>query len=1128
MTFSVANGTALVAATTNDIPATFLTLRTDTNGKVSAWVYFPPDNSSPPDSTILAAAPSGTNAITVTVNEFVPRGHWTFNDTNTWVGEAGQLPLLTNNLVGIPSWSGNAVLVDSSSPALLAYNTVETNGQTNIDCQVGSVLFWFKPDWSSANMGGSGPGVLGRLIEMGNHNPDFAEGWWALYLSSDGTQLSFGTSANGIGMTNLTARISWYSNEWYQIALTYSPTGSALYVDGQLLANGTGVTHFPNAGELTNGFRIGSDGNGNNQARGAFDELETFGYPLAAANTATYSSEIPDWWEVKYFGRAGFDPGSGPSGVNLWWEYQFGRDPNVIDFVLSATGRYVNNNTVPVQINVLGGEPAFMTVVANTNNLVVMPDHQFDIDSNFTNVTWQPYQANVVAVLNSGDGNYNVWIGLRGIAPDGQITWQGTRITLDTVPPVLTIIDPTTGVVSQPAIQLQGCANELISSLTYDVSNAAGIWTNQAGYVTAQFCDTNLQAITTNWFQCYNVALSSNGVNLITLHATDPAGNTTTTNIGFTLEISTDTTPPVLAVIWPPDGAQISGSSFTLRAQVDDPMSTVSASIVDANGDTNTVQGLIEQSGLVWVKNLPLTNGANTLTVTATDAAGNASVTNLTLFQSSVSMTINALTHELLNQSSVSVSGTVSDVNCTITVNGMTATVNPNGTWTADQVPVSSSGTAIFDVAAYSEGVNGNVRRTAEKPSGNSGGGKVRANDDRDSNPAIVSSFDLQPVKVGLMSYLSNVSGQGHDSEAGEFVLMGYGTCPFWNAADLVNWTYQSGGSDWGYDFYSGAWNWYYMLQAPHAWFWNDPLPAGKDAYSAPWENTSASGQSGNSVAEKNMQARVMIEPQGQIAAGTVATYLVRAQAWDVISGRPLPPDLLQIQGVTLMPMTDADGTVRGARLLTASAGAMPEVTPMTLGSYSFDVKADEMNLQLAVDANRDGDISFDQPGQTNPDQTTAAKPYRFWINDSKESGDDESSGGADDQIPGQPSFGEDDNRNPIPYANYAHNQIQGRSDLVNLFPVALCLSNVLQWLPPTNGYEYHLVQGDSAIKFVYTSLTPANAFDYLTNTASTGYGTNFNEYAMSADTIQVPNILPASCWTPTGWRKSKPTAAWG
>ena len=150
--FTVTNGTAQLASTTNDTPSSTLALRTDSNGLASVWVYFPPANSNPPDSTIFVSAFSGTNATSIIVNEYVPLGHWTFNDTNTWIGEEGQLPSLANNVVGIPDWSSNAVLVDSSSPALFSYNVVEPNGHTNIS-QTGSVLFWFRPDWNS----GSGP-----------------------------------------------------------------------------------------------------------------------------------------------------------------------------------------------------------------------------------------------------------------------------------------------------------------------------------------------------------------------------------------------------------------------------------------------------------------------------------------------------------------------------------------------------------------------------------------------------------------------------------------------------------------------------------------------------------------------------------------------------------------------------------------------------------------------------------------------------------------------------------------------------------------------------------------------------------------------------------------------------------
>ncbi len=207
-------------------------------------------------------------------------GYWPFDNTNTWVGSAGQLPLVATNLVGVPSWSTNAVLMDSTNPVVLTYRDVETNGNANINLRQGTVRFWFKPGWSSTRAGGNGPGTDARLIELGSYNYAFTNGWWALYFSPDGDSLSFGTVTNGAGMANLTATTIWNSNVWHQIALTYTPTASILYVDGQVATTGPGVIYYPQATERANGFRLGSDASGSRQAKGTFDELQTFNFPL--------------------------------------------------------------------------------------------------------------------------------------------------------------------------------------------------------------------------------------------------------------------------------------------------------------------------------------------------------------------------------------------------------------------------------------------------------------------------------------------------------------------------------------------------------------------------------------------------------------------------------------------------------------------------------------------------------------------------------------------------------------------------------------------------------------------------------------------------------------------------------
>ena len=285
--------------------------------------------------------PNNCNSVTN-----VMLAYWRFDNTNTWVGEEGQLPILATNIVGVPSWGTNAVRIDTNTTAILKYHDVEpTNfAPANINCRNGTVQFWFAPDWDS----GTGPGSPGRLIEMGSQTS--TTGWWSLYFNTNGTQLIFGTQTNGLALTNLTVSINWTSNYWHQIVLTYSSNNSSLYVDGQPFAtNGLGANYYPNRNERTNGFCIGSDLNGNNQARGIFDELQTFNYPLDATSIATnyqtmYQMDrdgdgLPDIWEMDYFGHLGVIPNDDPDGdgLNNLQEYILGTNPTVNEIAQSGS-----------------------------------------------------------------------------------------------------------------------------------------------------------------------------------------------------------------------------------------------------------------------------------------------------------------------------------------------------------------------------------------------------------------------------------------------------------------------------------------------------------------------------------------------------------------------------------------------------------------------------------------------------------------------------------------------------------------------------------------------------------------------------------------------------------------------
>jgi hypothetical protein len=254
-------------------------------------------------------------------------GYWRFDNTNTWIGEQGQLPLVATNITGVSSWNTNAVEITAAN-AVLAYRDVETGScRANINLRTGTIRFWFKADWTSANAGGTGPQTEARLIEMGNEGT--SDGWWGLVIGSAGTNLYFGTQTNSVATlaTNVSAPISWSPGAWHQVVLTYSTNVSSLYLDGQPVAlTGAGVAYFPGPDIRLRGFTIGSSASGANQAKGAFDGLETFNYMLDTAliqtdyQTAINLDSDGDGWPNILENLLGTDPynyNSVPQGVTI-------------------------------------------------------------------------------------------------------------------------------------------------------------------------------------------------------------------------------------------------------------------------------------------------------------------------------------------------------------------------------------------------------------------------------------------------------------------------------------------------------------------------------------------------------------------------------------------------------------------------------------------------------------------------------------------------------------------------------------------------------------------------------------------------------------------------------------------
>jgi hypothetical protein len=309
--------------------------------------------------------------------------------------------------------------------------------------------------------------------------------------------------------------------------------------------------------------------------------------------------------------------------------------------------------------------------------------------------------------------------------------------------PLIVVTSPTNEIVSQPMIQIIGYYPTEIKAITFDVFNADGLNRSQVnginqGYVTSRFFDkkkqqanldrvrqtgsnrieqsrqslTNKSAkpvqpdfmsglyesvFTTNFFQIYDVNLAK-GKNKVIIHIREESGREHSFKRFYTLDLASDKTPPEIKIEWPKDGTPIGGDAFTLQAIVDDNNAKIKVWVKNSKGTAQMDNAIVERSGVVWVKNIPIARGTNRIMVVATDAAGNSSTNILNVTRASVTVTMLPLEKSQLNKPHVNVKGTVSDSGGSVYVNGVRAMKDRNGTWEADGAPVLTAGPTNIEV----------------------------------------------------------------------------------------------------------------------------------------------------------------------------------------------------------------------------------------------------------------------------------------------------------------------------------------------------------------------------------------------------------------------------------------------
>ncbi len=183
----------------------------------------------------------------------------------------------------------------------------------------------------------------------------------------------------------------------------------------------------------------------------------------------------------------------------------------------------------------------------------------------------------------------------------------------DITPPTVTITGPTsnpTYTTTNPSVNISGTASDNVG-----VTSVA--WSNNLG-------GSGTCTGTTSW-SASGIAVVV-GANIITVTARDGAGNSSTDAITI---IVPDTIPPSVAITNPTTDPNYATTTaqLSISGTASDNVGVASVSWTDDRGGTGTCAGTANWSA----SGIQLQVGANVISVTASDAAGNTSTSNLTV-----------------------------------------------------------------------------------------------------------------------------------------------------------------------------------------------------------------------------------------------------------------------------------------------------------------------------------------------------------------------------------------------------------------------------------------------------------------------------------------------------------------
>lgn len=256
------------------------------------------------------------------------------------------------------------------------------------------------------------------------------------------------------------------------------------------------------------------------------------------------------------------------------------------------------------------------------------------------------YEATITAPgatsYNQSGGYYNVTVEATNTAGT-QATADGTSleglrlVVKETIAPVITIVSPSSGAYvtnnKQPVVftvtDEAGGSGVDLSTLSVKLDDVA-----QASSTIASTAITNGYSITFTPAEAL-----SDGSHTVSVDCSDHDGNAATQK---TATYTVDTVPPTLNITSPSDGLITNTETITVAGMTNDATSSPVTIVIKLN-DADQGSVTVGSDGL-FSKAVTLADGSNTISITATDAAGKTSSVTRTVILDTSSPQITAAT----------------------------------------------------------------------------------------------------------------------------------------------------------------------------------------------------------------------------------------------------------------------------------------------------------------------------------------------------------------------------------------------------------------------------------------------------------------------------------------------------